>query len=110
MTAKKRADGKIAVMNKMCDQCLFGPNKIVSEARKREVLAHCRSRDAHFVCHKFTLAGEEGVCHEFFQQETTNLLRVMERFNGIEFVSPDDYEKGHRAKKKCKTKKEEAKT
>lgn len=70
------------VAEQRCNQCLFGPNKIVSERRKREVLRQCERQDAHFVCHK----SDDICCRGFYDTHTSNLIRIMQRLNGIEFV------------------------
>lgn len=74
--------GKLQVCRSQCNQCLFGPNKIVSDQRKREILADCRASDAHFECHKH----DGVVCGGFFSRFSTNLIRIMGRLGGIEFI------------------------
>lgn len=69
-----------------CNQCLFGPNKIVSERRQREVLRQCERQDAHFVCHKASNSDQGVCCRGFYDTRTSNLIRIMQRLNGIEFV------------------------
>lgn len=49
------------IMSKRCDECLMTPNKIVSDARKDEVLAECDRRNCLFNCHKATIAGGQDV-------------------------------------------------
>jgi hypothetical protein len=73
---------KLKVCGQQCDQCLFGPNKIVSEARKQQILSDCKREDTHFVCHKH----DDVVCRSFYNQSSTNLIRIMERLNGIQFI------------------------
>jgi len=75
----------LKVCKKQCDQCLFSPNKIVSAARKTELLKECRSSDSHFVCHKT----EDAVCAGFRSRYQTNLMRIAERLNAIEFVTQE---------------------
>ena len=73
------------VMAKQCDQCLFSKNKIVSDARKRQVLAECRRTDAHFICHK---AEEDVCCRGFYNANpgASNLMRIASRLGAVEFV------------------------
>lgn len=66
---------KFKVCSHRCDQCLFSPNKIVSNARKREIIKECLLSGAYFICHKATIAGEE-----------TCLIRIAERLGAIEEV------------------------
>lgn len=77
----------LKVLRKRCDQCLFSKARIVSAERKAEVLRTCKRRDTHFVCHKTT----DAVCHGFYATRTSNLIRIMGRLNGIEFIDvPED--------------------
>ena len=69
-----------------CDQCLFSPDKIVSDARRREVLAECRRRDSHFVCHKASILRQDICCRGFYDASTSSLIRIAGRLGCIEFV------------------------
>jgi hypothetical protein len=57
----------------------------VSDRRKKQILAECRANDQHFICHK----SEDTVCRGFYDRFSTNLIRIMGRLNGIEFVEPE---------------------
>lgn len=72
----------LKVAKEKCDQCLFSLNKIVSDARRKEVLENCKRRDCHFICHKT----KDVCCRGFYDTQTSNLIRVMGRIGGIEFV------------------------
>ncbi|MBW4580640.1 MAG: hypothetical protein KME42_13835 [Tildeniella nuda ZEHNDER 1965/U140] len=76
---------KLQVCVKPCSQCLFSRSRIVSAERKAEVLTECRSSDSHFVCHKT----ESAVCAGFYKRFDTNLIRVMGRLGGLEFIEGD---------------------
>ena len=76
------------VCEKPCDQCLFSKDRIVSAARVREILKDCKQQDTHFVCHKASIAGREVCCRTFYDTKTSNLIRIMQRLNGIRFVDP----------------------
>ena len=75
---------KLKVCARQCDQCLFGENRIVSATRKADILRKCQQSDGHFVCHKT----EDAVCSGFYQRYSTNLIRIMGRLDGIEFIEP----------------------
>lgn len=79
---------KFQVCEKPCNQCLFSKNRIVPAARMREILAGCKRDDAHFICHKASIAGREVCCRAFFDTRDTNLIRVAGRLGMIEFVDP----------------------
>jgi hypothetical protein len=72
----------LTVCSQQCDQCLFSKNRIVSERRKKEIMAECRRSDSHFVCHKT----KDAVCAGFYQSHSTNLIRIMARLGGIKLV------------------------
>jgi len=78
------------VMSKQCDQCLFSKNRIVSDARMRQVLAECRRTDTFFVCHKSSMAGEgkDVCCRGFYDRNpgASNLMRIAGRLGAVEFV------------------------
>ena len=71
-----------------CDQCLFSQNRIVSGQRMKEILNDCRESSTYFVCHKASIAGNKVCCSGFYETQTSNLIRIMERLNGIQFVDP----------------------
>lgn len=70
-----------------CKNCLFSKDKIVSAKRKKIILEDCRKRGVHFICHK--AQGKDVTCSGFYKKlgHTANLIRIMERIGGIEFVT-----------------------
>lgn len=72
------------VMEERCDQCLFGPGKIVSNARRASILRGCRKNDTHFVCHKT----EDACCRGFYDVDpcATNLMRIALRLGAVQEV------------------------
>lgn len=89
--APKRRGFKVA--SRACGQCLFGPNKIVSDERKDEVLEECENEDTYFVCHKSTIRDpNEGMCCRGFYEAhpgTGQMLRIAERLGAVVFADPD---------------------
>lgn len=75
-----------------CDQCLFSKDAIVDSDRRRGILQDCARRDAHFICHKFTMAGQEACCRAFYDRNpnATNLMRIAHRLGVVEFVEFPD--------------------
>lgn len=47
------------VCSSKCNECLFGPNKIVDNERKQEIIETCIENNSFFVCHKFGIEGDE---------------------------------------------------
>ena len=74
------------VKKKCCGKCLFGKDKIVSEKRKHSILSECFRDDTHFICHEGTIKGEDTCCRAFFEQHTTNMIRISQRLSMVEFV------------------------
>ena len=70
----------LKVCSQKCDQCLFSGNRIVSKKRMKDILQECKQSDSHFVCHKT----KDTVCSGFYETQSTNLIRIMQRLNGIE--------------------------
>ena len=55
------------VASRCCSQCLFGPNKVVSEARKTALLEECLRTDQFFRCHVGDAKGQTICCRGFFE-------------------------------------------
>jgi hypothetical protein len=73
------------VQKKQCNQCLFGPNKIVSDARRRQIIKDCVEEDTYFNCHKGTIKGIDSLCCRGFWdafKDRFNLGRVIQRLGG----------------------------
>ena len=76
-----------AVMKERCDQCLFGKDKIVSNARRAELLRDIKRRDSYFVCHKASIAGVEIACRGDYDQNGCGQMgRIAGRLGAIQFV------------------------
>lgn len=76
------------VRKSKCDQCLFSKNKIVSDARKKDILSQCKKEDTHFNCHKAQLKGGKipVCCRGFYNTATSNLIRISQRLNMVKEV------------------------
>lgn len=79
------------VMAERCDQCLFGPDKIVSNARRREILREIERKDGHFICHKASIVGRKCACRgDWDQRRCGQFGRIMDRLNAIKFVNENE--------------------
>lgn len=79
------------VMSKRCDECLYGPNTIVSNARRAELLNDLKRQDSHFICHKASIAGKEVACRGDFEQRGCGQLgRIMGRLGMIREIDEGD--------------------
>ena len=76
----------LQVTKKCCGQCLFGKNKIVSDKRKQQLLNDIERKDTHFICHKATIKNKEVVCRGFYENKTSNMIRISQRLGMVEFV------------------------
>lgn len=65
-----------------CDQCLFSPQRIVSAARVREILAQCKQDDTHFICHKT----DDTCCRGFYDTRSSQMIQIAQRLDMLEFV------------------------
>lgn len=74
------------VTERKCSQCLFSPNKIVSDERRRDVLDECRRKDSYFICHKSSIARGEVCCRGFYDTQNSQMMRIARRLNAVEFV------------------------
>lgn len=71
------------VMAERCEQCLFGPNKIVSNARRSQILRDIRREDSHFICHKL----DDVACRGDWDQNGCGQMgRIASRLRMIEWV------------------------
>ena len=76
----------LQVTKKCCGECLFGKNKIVSDERKKILLREIEREDTHFICHKATIKNKEVVCRGFYENKTSNMIRISQRLGMVEFV------------------------
>jgi len=74
------------VKGQRCNECLFSKNAIVSDERRKDILNDCRKDDNHFICHKATIEGKEICCRGFYDTQTSQMIRIAQRLNVVEFV------------------------
>lgn len=75
------------VMTERCDQCLYGPNKIVSNERRADIILHLNKLDSYFICHKASIVGQEIACRGDWEQRGCGQLgRIAGRLGVVEFV------------------------
>lgn len=95
MTEKRRpstGEGLI-VRAEPCDQCLFSKNKIVSNARRKEILAGLVRDDTHFICHKATNENRYEMCAGDFKRDPrrTTGMRIAHALDAVIFVDSDGF-------------------
>ena len=81
------------IASRRCGQCLFGPNKVVTDASKRKVLRDCVREDRHFVCHKSSIRDpdEDMACRGFVEhyRGVGQLLRIARSLGVAREADPD---------------------
>lgn len=82
-----------AVMSEPCNECLLSPNKIVSDSRRKELLAGCHERDDFFICHKATIAGYRIACRAHYDSTGGGQLgRIASRLGMVREVCLQELE------------------
>jgi hypothetical protein len=61
----------------------------------KEIINKCVRNQSYFICHKATISDEQVVCKTFYDRlgHKSQLIRIMERLGGIEFVPQTDNER-----------------
>lgn len=79
---------KLQVCEKLCDECLFTPNRIVRDGAKEDIVEECLKADKYFICHKSTIVGREFVCRGFWNKHRNDVLplRLAQMWNLVEYV------------------------
>ena len=67
------------VCEERCDQCLFSKDKIVSDARRKEVLRSCEKDDKHFICHKH----RDVCCRGYFDTGKSTAVQLAQRLTAM---------------------------
>lgn len=75
-----------------CKNCLLSKDSIVSPARRASIIKECTNKQIHFNCHKSTIQNKEICCHKFYKElgHVSQIIRIAERLNAIEFVDQID--------------------
>lgn len=84
--AKSKMKGGFAVYENRCDQCLFSKDKIVGDARRKELLKSCEKSGTYFQCHKASLAGDDVCCRGFYDAEGSSIVQIAKRLGVVKFV------------------------
>jgi hypothetical protein len=75
-------------MAERCNQCLYGPDKIVSNKRRAEILRQIGRADGYFICHKASMVERRCACRgDWDQRGCGQLGRIAGRIGAVMFVS-----------------------
>ena len=76
----------LPVAEKRCDACLFSSARIVDKERADKIIEECRRDGTAFVCHKYTVAGEYGICRAFFDRRESLVIHLGIELNRVRFI------------------------
>lgn len=85
----------LKVYKQCCKNCLLSADSIVSHERRKEIIKTCAKNQTHFICHKASIENKEVVCKTFFDTlgHLSQMVRIAERLNCIEFVDQPEAER-----------------
>ena len=87
------------VMKERCNQCLYGPDKIVSNKRRSEIIRKVDREDGYFICHKSSMAGGKICCRGDFDRGGGGQLgRIAGRLGCLNFVDEPNPTQSKRAR------------
>lgn len=79
------------VRKKMCNDCLFSKNKLVSDERKKQIIQESLEDNVFFTCHKSQITGGDKVsscCRGFWDKHKRDsaTLRLAQAMNKVEYI------------------------
>jgi hypothetical protein len=77
------------LMARQCSQCLMGPNKIVSNRRKAQILRETIAKDCQFICHKSPNGRRISCAGHDERTGGGQMARLAERLDMIVLIDPD---------------------
>lgn len=83
------------VYEKTCKNCLLSPDAIVSPEARKDIIKGCEKKQTYFICHKASMNDQEICCRTFYDKlgHISQMIRIAERLNYVEFVPQTDTEK-----------------
>lgn len=71
----------VLVMPEPCKNCLLGPDRLVPDEHRDDILEQLNINGCIFECHISTIAGQPRCCHKFFEQNLSLVVRLA-KMNG----------------------------
>ncbi|WP_215239328.1 hypothetical protein [Dyadobacter helix] len=70
-------------------------DRIVSPKRAKEIISGVLRDQSYFICHKASIDGKDICCRKFYDEmgDNSQLIRIAERLNAIQFVEMPETEK-----------------
>lgn len=83
-------DGRVHVMARQCDTCIFRPGNLMhlDPSRRDDMVQGAIANNTAIICHS-TLSDVQAVCRGFFDQHKTSTLRLAEAMGVIEYDSAE---------------------
>lgn len=101
-SAMYSTDGKLLVLSRPCDTCIFAPgNRMhLEKGRLAGMIQECRERQTFIPCHETMeieedddgeTHGEGPICNGFYEKwgGYSQLVRIFERLGSVRLVDPD---------------------
>ena|SRR2546425_11063863 len=90
MTRKRHHSPVFQVARSKCNQCLFSAHKIVSDTRRKRIIANClqQGKETYFECHKATITHEHVCCKGFYDAygERVTIIHLAQRLGCLQFI------------------------
>lgn len=88
-------DGKVWVLNRKCDTCVFRPGNLMClrKGRLDDMIQDCKDNNRAFACHH-TLDGPRSICRGLFDVHYRDIpiLQVADRLGFLAYDDPPDKE------------------
>lgn len=86
MIEKPYRGGRVHVLARMCDSCIFRPDGLdLDPGRRESMVAGATEANAAIICHS-TLNDAQAVCRGFFDKHPTETLNLAVTMRVVEFV------------------------
>ncbi len=85
----RKSRAVLDVRYRQCSECLYSARKVVSDARRDAIVAHCARTEQGFSCHKATDAGVDVMCRAHWERtkDATVRNRLAQQLGVVRFVN-----------------------
>ena len=82
------------LMSRCCDQCLMTDRKVVSDARRKQIVQQTLKEDCAFFCHKGSMVDRNIACRGHFDSTGGGqMARIAGRLGCIREIDPETLER-----------------
>ena len=84
-------DGRVHVMDRQCDTCIFRPGNLMhlEKGRRAQMVREALANDAAIICHSTLGDGANAVCRGFFDAHDTRPLLLARALDAITYDDAD---------------------